>query len=260
MPGTWNTVYGCVPGTSHEVRGEPCQDAALVRVVSSAEGAALVATCADGAGSAEHSRFGSQTACRRAVAAISGAIEDGLSVRDIEKSHIGRWYEHVRSYIAFEACIQNLPIREFACTLLVAIVGEQRAVFAQIGDGAIVINEDGLYRPVFWPQSGEYANTTTFVTADNYAETIACCSVERPVDDLALFTDGLQSLALHYATKSAHSPFFAPMFHSLRNAPAAEELVQPLKDFLSSPAVNDRTDDDKTLVLASRTLADNATS
>ena len=72
---------------------------------------------------------------------------------------------------------------------------------------------------------------------------------------LALLSDGLQMLALNYGTKAAHQPFFAPMFASLRKADDAQELLVPLKQFLDSKAVNDRTDDDKTLVLATRVVA-----
>ncbi|EFC7107168.1 protein phosphatase 2C domain-containing protein, partial [Escherichia coli] len=49
-----------------------------------------------------------------------------------------------------------------------------------------------------------------------------------------------------------HVPFFTPFFNGL--AAATQEqldlLPELLKQFLSSPAVNERTDDDKTLALA----------
>ena len=51
---------------------------------------------------------------------------------------------------------------------------------------------------------------------------------------------------------SPHVPFFTPFFIGL--AAATQEqldlLPELLKQFLSSPAVNERTDDDKTLALA----------
>ena len=72
------------------------------------------------------------------------------------------------------------------------------------------------------------------------------------MDELALLTDGLQMLALRFADKSVHGPFFLPMFQALRAAESASALQTPLRDFLNSPAVNRRTDDDKTLILATR--------
>src|SRR5208282_2256447 len=106
--------------------------------------------------------------------------------------------------------------------------------------------------PIFWPQSGEYANTTCFLTDPHYETEMAFFFEDERVDQVALFTDGLQMLALNYAEKTGHSPFFLPLFQKLADAPSSEELVEPLNRFLDSPRVNERTDDDKTLVLAVR--------
>lgn len=78
--------------------------------------------------------------------------------------------------------------------------------------------------------------------------------MEERIDEVALLSDGLQRLALHYQTRTAHAAFFKPMLATLRDASedALESLSARLEDYLSSPAVNERTDDDKTLVLASR--------
>ena len=77
---------------------------------------------------------------------------------------------------------------------------------------------------------------------------------ERPIDQVALFSDGLQRLALHYQNRTAHAPFFRSKMQGLEAAedasPAA--LSAQLALFLSSPPVNERTDDDKTLILATR--------
>ena len=65
-------------------------------------------------------------------------------------------------------------------------------------------------------------------------------------------TDGLQMLALNFAGRTAHRPFFEPMFRRLRSAAPGEGLPLALRRFLNSPAVNGRSDDDKTLILATR--------
>ena len=71
--------------------------------------------------------------------------------------------------------------------------------------------------------------------------------------ECALLTDGLQLLALNFAKRSAHTAFFAPFFTTLRAAPEPTDLVVDLRAFLDSSSVNSRTDDDKTLLLATRT-------
>ena len=135
------------------------------------------------------------------------------------------------------------------------MVGRHGAAFAQIGDGAIVILDGTEYRPVFWPQSGEYHNFTFFLTDPRFERNVQCEVLSRPVDEVALFSDGLQMLALRYETKTAHQPFFVPIFTALRRTAEHEGLIVPMRQFLDSPGVNDRTDDDKTLVLATRLAA-----
>ncbi|MGA0525444.1 protein phosphatase 2C domain-containing protein, partial [Escherichia coli] len=64
-------------------------------------------------------------------------------------------------------------------------------------------------------------------------------------------------LALAFETKLPHQPFFEPMFSVLRRTEPSdcEGLSAQLGQFLNSPQVNERTDDDKTLVLATRRTA-----
>jgi hypothetical protein len=252
MAEPWKVLCGSVGGTSHERRGEPCQDYALGLPVPCGSEATLVAACADGAGSSGHADLGARLGCIRLVHLIAEALEDGLSVAEIDSRRMLDWHDQVRRVLSLEACLRSVPIREFACTLLAAVVSPQCAVFSQIGDGAIVLHEADAYRTVFWPQGGEYANTTFFLTGEDYEERLAFLALHGEVDELALFTDGLQPLALHYATRSVHAPFFDPMFTALRNAPTADVLDAPLRQFLTSRPVGERTDDDKTLILASR--------
>ncbi|MGQ4806971.1 hypothetical protein NKDENANG_00309 [Candidatus Entotheonellaceae bacterium PAL068K] len=97
------------------------------------------------------------------------------------------------------------------------------------------------------------------------------------VTDVALMTDGLESLALHYASRSVHEPFFHGMFRPLFDLEGSSwptgyggvrrhVLFRPLFDleeigeikrlsallerFLSSERVRARTDDDVSLILA----------
>ena len=97
---------------------------------------------------------------------------------------------------------------------------------------------------------------TVFATDPCAAEYLEHEIAKRTFDELALFTDGLQRLALHFASQTVHNPFFRPMFAPLRSAPAGylAATSTALGSFLGSPSVNDRTDDDKTLVLATRRI------
>jgi hypothetical protein len=107
---------------------------------------------------------------------------------------------------------------------------------------------------VFWPEAGEYANMTRFITDPDALEHVRSVVTDAAPDEIAVFTDGIQRLALDFRAVAVHAPFFAPMMAVLRQQPPDEcaLLEAQLAAFLDSPKVNSRTDDDKTLVLASR--------
>jgi hypothetical protein len=155
-----------------------------------------------------------------------------------------------------EAATQGVVPRQLACTLLATLVGDDWAAFAQIGDGVIVFNGDTGYELAFWPDNGEYANTTRFLTDDDYRKHLRIEIVSRHVTDLAVLTDGLQMLALDFKGARVHDRFFEPLFRTVRNNPNEEALRTSLMEFMDSKRVNDRTDDDKTLLLATRNTPD----
>jgi hypothetical protein len=230
----WKVLAKSVQGFSHKRLETVCQDACQTAVHHVGGLPVLVLTVSDGAGSAEYSDIGSETACRAVQELIADKLRDQTDLLPITREEAISWYEHVQAEILREAESRSVPIRQLACTLLVAVIGGAGAAFCQIGDGAIVIRDQGELRPVFWPQSGEYANTTNFVTSSR------------------MFTDGLQSVALNYATRQAHQPFFTPLLDALRQHEAPAELLGPMQSFLESKNLTDRTDDDLTLVRATR--------
>jgi hypothetical protein len=73
-------------------------------------------------------------------------------------------------------------------------------------------------------------------------------------DAVAVFSDGLERLVLDFGeAKSAHAPFFDSMFKTLEAIPSTGRLPAfGLQRYLNSPAVNERTDDDNSLILAVR--------
>jgi len=212
----------------------------------------LIAVCSDGAGSAAFSDVGSQTACARAVEVIADDIESGLDVTNISRERMLAWFGAVHERLSAKALELDISIRELACTLLLAVVGEKVAAFGQVGDGGIVVFGAEGYESVFWPEkAGEYLNLTHFVTEEHFEENVLS-DVRPDIHEIALLTDGLQMVALDFAARKPHAPFFQPLFTALRGTASADDLVVPLRAFLDSDAVNSRTDDDKTLVLATR--------
>jgi hypothetical protein len=108
---------------------------------------------------------------------------------------------------------------------------------------------------VFWPQRGEYANTTFFLTDDDAIERFQVEALPGAISDIALMSDGLEPLALYYASKTVHEPFFNGMFRPLLQSDGIKEishLSESLQQFLSSDQVGSRTDDDVSIILATR--------
>lgn len=254
----WKLLFQSVRGTGHVRAGQPCQDACLARLAPSCTGPTLLLACADGAGSAAHSATGARLACRQLLRFIQADLADNLPVEWIDRDTVLSWYLRVRRVLEEEAARLEVAVGQLATTLLVALLGENAAVFGQVGDGVIVTRDGDDYAAVFWPQSGEYINTTNFVTDADLEANVAFDSRSERVEEAALLSDGLQGLALHYASRRTHQPFFAPLFARLRNARPGEGLALALRRFLDGEAVNARTDDDKTLILATRMTADAA--
>jgi len=251
---TWRFVNAARRGTSHDAAGAPCQDDCFVDVTAAASGApVLIAVVADGAGSAGRSEVGSGIACAALIEKISETLRH-VDVAELTQDDVAAWLTGVRAEMHARAEDEALDLRQFACTILGCAIAEHAAAFFQIGDGAIVADAGEGLRPVFWPEPGEYANMTRFLTDDDFTSHLMFTTIAARVDEVALFSDGLQRLALVFADRSAHLPFFEPMLRQLREQPAglAEGFVFPLLQFLSSDAVNARTDDDKSLVLATR--------
>ena len=161
-----------------------------------------------------------------------------------------------RTRVLEDAAANRTTPRQLACTFLAAIVGVGWVAFAQVGDGVIVFDGPGGYELAFWPDNGEYANTTRFLTEDDYRANLRVEIVERQVTELAVLTDGLQMLALDFGQDRVHDRFFAPLFKAVKDGPDGETLKASLLEFMDSKRVNDRTDDDKTFLLATRIAPD----
>lgn len=253
----WRLALASAVGTSHSGTGAPCQDRADHHIFDTPHGPVLVAVVCDGAGSAAHSQIGAWLAARTFIELVEVHLEGGESVARLERDEVCRWIDEVGEHLAAHARGNGHSVRDYACTLLAAIVGEDAAAFVQIGDGAIVVShgeEDG-WSYVFWPQHGEFANTTNFVTSANALEVLEFGTARRRLDEFAIFSDGLENLVLHHGTRTVHERFFNTMFPPVRNALITgedEKLSASLERYLQSPVVCDRTDDDKSLILATR--------
>lgn len=249
---TWRVVAASAVGTSHTATSTACQDSCLAQAETDSDKPPLLTIfVADGAGSVPHGGIGAELAIEAATAFVgqhytqSGeyALTDHWAVECVQA---------VRAKIYAAADQQRAKAREYACTFLGVVASPFATLLMQIGDGGIVVDVgNGLEVPIT-PMAGECANMTNFITDKNAIDVLAVAALPARPERVAVFSDGIQRLALNMATNTAHAPFFTPFFTVLATATAAQEdyLQAELARFLQSPAVNERTDDDKTLALA----------
>lgn len=164
--------------------------------------------------------------------------------------------QHVQNDLAELAMCRNAEPRDFATTLILAICGPEQSAFVHVGDGAAVVHhpETDIWECIHWPQQGEYAGQTAFLT-DTAVADINVHYAETAFDQVVLFTDGMERLLLDFSTKTANQATFASLTRPLQASQASGHQISlstSLVGLLDSPAVNSRTDDDKTLVIAAR--------
>lgn len=247
----WRVLGASEVGTSHVAVGRNCEDSCWAQVGVTAAGIPFLQLfVADGAGSATNGGEGAELAIQAAADYIGKKL--GLPEFGLGDELATECVMAVRDKIYARADATGLKARDFACTFLGVLSCKLGTLVLQIGDGGIVLDVgNGLEVPVV-PMSGEYANMTHFVTDEDAINQMVTKSYPDIASRVAVFSDGLQRLALNMADNTAHEPFFANFFKVLGTSTPEqdEQLHVALIRFLQSPAVNDRTDDDKTLTLA----------
>ncbi len=249
---TWKVTSSSVTGRSHADRGESGQDYHRAGSVRIADGEFFIGLAADGAGSTTDGGRGAAIACETAWSCILDTLRQDGDFSRVTDDTIRRWVTAARDAIAAEAQNTGKRLKDYACTLIGSVTGRDHALFFQIGDGAIVVGAGGEYQTIFWPEQGEYANTTFFITDESYLDRLSVLHCASSPAEIALFTDGLQNLVLSFSQKKAHEGFFRPLFEALRMDPGNgfSGLSTRLGSFLSRDDISARSDDDKTLVLA----------
>jgi serine/threonine protein phosphatase PrpC len=254
--GKWRYAQASVIGSAHINQKTICQDRFLCRAIEIGAGEILIAVVADGAGSTTDGQVGAEIACEFFVEQVAAFLKSGnASVGSLNEDFGKLWISHFQTKIAAVALKNKKTSRDYASTLVAAIVGADSAVFYQVGDGGAVYSANGAaesYRFGIEPSESEYVNTTDFLTDEAAVNSLRFVCLEQTIEDLILFSDGIFPVAVDYQTNRPHEPFLMPMMAPLRNNNVIDGLNNKLESFLASPKINEKTDDDKTIILASR--------
>lgn len=246
----WQAIGASAIGTGHVKNKRPCQDSHGYRILKDC----IIAAAADGLGSAKRSEKGSELAVRSCL----DYLEESLSISQpdtIEELENIIRFAFIESREALESVSEkeNNPLRDYATTLLTVIALPDSLITGHVGDGGIVgMKQDGSCEMLSAPLKMEYANQVIPITADNLINHIRLSVYDEPYLAVALFTDGIQSLAMQLSDNTPHEPFFMPFFQGISKPMDTIDTSGKLADFLSSERVCRRTDDDKTLLILGR--------
>ena len=266
----WKGIARSLCGTRHQQQGLPCQDFGSHWI----GGDVVVGAIADGAGSAKYADVGAQLAVTTLVEYLK-ASDQWL------QSHQSSWTtlppgalagatrkcftkgtKAVQTALQRQAQHQGCSIDDFACTLLAILATPQWIAALQIGDGFIVVRSDDAsstseasgsndspYRLLFEADKGEYANQTTFVTASTALNALQTQVFMTAPAFICASTDGLESVAIRQRDAFPFPPFFRPLEEFMDEMPDPEQDDEYIMTFLQSDRLNQRTDDDKTLLM-----------
>lgn len=212
---------------------------------------AFCAIVCDGAGSAEHGGEGASVICRTLAEALRAHFRDKGDLPSDDE--IWSWVDTARDRIGLAAERRGKTPRAFASTLVMLVATEDVVLTAHVGDGAVVARVAEDWETLSPPENGEYASMTFFVT-DDPSPRLRIARFAAAYTGFAVFSDGIEHLALDHRTDAPHEPFFKTMLGPLdkesgdgKNA----KLSVALGAFLDGPRVCEKTDDDKTLLLIS---------
>jgi hypothetical protein len=252
MSDEWRWVAASCIGTSHLKHALPKQDAFKCFTLSKIRPHFFAVVC-DGAGSARWGGVGAWITSR----VIARRFYDYLNNSEDfpGETDIATWIVEIRDYLLALAKLRNAHVREFSTTMIVVLTDGARTLTAHIGDGCVVGRDRSTSRweSLSWPQNGEYVSTTNFIT-EMPTPQLKFSMHENANSDVAVFSDGLECIALDLKGLAPFAPFFDGMFAPLRKCRDEgdiQALTHALTSLLTSDKVNARTDDDKTLILAS---------
>ena len=252
----WKYALASVIGTSHLDSNTTKQDFCLVEKKNINGVNYLFSAVADGAGSAKFSDKSSSYICRLFIRKAEKWLNEN-DISTLNKEVVLSWFLHFQNVINRVVRIYHIEsIKEFATTLLFALLSEKGNIFVQIGDGVIAKGDINDLNCVFEPQHGEYINTTYFATEKNISERFMFEFNSDKIKRLVMHTDGIEIISFNFALKKPHINFFNPIFAMLdefNKSGLDKSTSEFIYGFLDCERVKQKTDDDKTMVIISLT-------
>lgn len=240
----WRVFGGSTRGRSHLASGGACQDFSAWRTY----GGGVCIAIADGAGSRPQAAEGARAAVEAVLAWSQARFSAGRLTRPLEEAFLV-----ARASVLELADHLGFPPDELATTLAVAVADATSVRIGQLGDSIGVIARAGGGIEAVRPQTrAEYVNETAFLTDDTWESDLRLSRFPlASITAMSLSTDGLQfKILADVAQGVPYQPFYRDLFAwAAHTKGTSESLVQYLDEL-----DDDQSDDDKTLVVAVRSL------
>lgn len=240
-------AYGAsVIGTSHAQNGKPCHDHHAYRILEGEKG--FVACVSDGMGSARKAELGSTLASTFVVDYLERSIDFEMTDTEVT-DRIKEAFEATHNRLKEEADDLDIPVKDLNATMLVYVGLKDRQFYGQVGDCCAIGKRDDFYEVIVFQQRGEYANQTFSICNLESVKNGIYEKTEHVYPYIAMMSDGIESISVSTRDKTVSSLFYEPFFKVFSHDRfSADEVSQSLARFLSSKRINERTDDDKTLL------------
>ncbi len=229
-------------GKKHLLENKPCQDFSKYAHNNSIQVIAL----ADGAGCSNYSQIGSkittEMVCKLILEKFNYLIH--LSTSEISSSIV----TEIQVLLSSEADKQGLEVRDLSSTLLFAATDGDKLLYGHIGDGYIVrvVNNEPT-EVLSYPDNGEYANQTYFITNPDAASLLKVNVVPMHRESIIyLLSDG-PSAVLFQKKPFEISSVFQNIFKWISDNSTEKAYEAILENFKDSISV--RTNDDCSLAL-----------
>ncbi len=239
-----------VPGAGHIRYGTPCQDASGVTLAP--RPAAIVC---DGRGSAKLSHFGAQGAVKGFFSQLNvlepflaGALDCDASPEKWDG--LCRLFYRTLMQVKLDlAAERGVEEKEFDFTVAFAVAGRKSIGCFQVGDGAIVLRQDGVCQTAFDPDKGEFANQTQFLRpgGEDAGKFHAAIFPAANNTGIAITSDGPEYLMFRQPDMEP-GPIFGQMLDDLSKDELCE---QDLRDYLTRSvwATDPRGADDRSIAV-----------
>lgn len=243
-----------VNGPYHSEANKPCEDVGGYLALPFRKEAVFFGAVADGAGSASYGKEGALLVVKETLSFFKEYYKE-FSSSNFEL-YVRKLICHLRQRLQKKAAEENISFHELSSTLLAFCATSTTLYFFQIGDGFAVMrqntqNKKGEYQLIAVPQKGEYENETYFLTSNHVYEVTKSLIISPLPSFLAVATDGIENAALKKPDLIPYKPFFEPLetFLNEQAQSGQKGISKELIDFLKSSKFQEKSSDDKTLLL-----------